>query len=400
MIRVIEAAADNGIVLDDDQKQDLRLAALLHDIGHYPYSHLMEGIDSVTLTEDLTDSESGRKLIDVSSRRYPKHEVVGRLVVTKQADVRDLIGGENRANRISDLFTRSQTADPQLSKLIHSSLDMDRLDYLLRDSSAAGVPYGHIDINYLLNSLQVDKAGLLGVSPKAIPAAEQFLFARYFMYRTVYHHKTIHGLEEACRHLLRRLRDTGDSRLPRDGAEVEALVSSEGLGSFTDAFVDQLVQESVSHENKVISALARTISGRRPPKLLKEVVCFARNQETSPSAVAFQKTCEHRLARLANDFEIPLGAFIYAETKPLRIEERGHEITVDEAHELPDENTDELIRVVEDRTAKPLVDSDASLVKFSAQHVFKVIRLFVVYHGNDQAKVVQSLREKVKDWDK
>jgi HD superfamily phosphohydrolase len=322
------------------------------------------------------------------------------LIVTKQADLRDLLGGVKRANRISDLFTRSQTADPQLSKLIHSSLDMDRLDYLLRDSSAAGVPYGHIDINYLLNSLQVDQSGLLGVSPKAIPAAEQFLFARYFMYRTVYYHKTIHGLEEVCRHLLRRLRDFGKSRLPKDGGAVETLVAGKELGGFTDAFVDQLVQESVSHEDEVISALARTISGRRPPKLLKEVVCFAKNQETSPSAVAFQKTCEHRLEKLAKDSKVPLGDFIYAETKPLRIEERGHEVPADEARELPDENTDELIRVVEDGKAKPLVDSEASLVKFSAQHVFKVVRLFVVYHGSDQASVVQSLREKVKDWDK
>jgi hypothetical protein len=72
---------------------------------------------------------------------------------------------------------------------------MDRLDYLLRDSNATGVPCGQIDINYLLNSLRVSEKGMLGISEKAIPAAEQFLFARYFMHQAVYFHKTTVAIE-------------------------------------------------------------------------------------------------------------------------------------------------------------------------------------------------------------
>ena len=89
---------------------------------------------------------------------------------------------------------------------------MDRLDYLLRDSQAAGVPYGSIDLNYLLNSLRVSPNGLLGVDEKAMPAAEQYLFARYFMHRTVYWHKTTCAFEGAARQLIRRIRD----EKPRD----------------------------------------------------------------------------------------------------------------------------------------------------------------------------------------
>jgi len=92
------------------------------------------------------------------------------------------IGSKARAERVADLFSRGKAANPQLSKLISSSFDMDRLDYLIRDSRAAGVPYGLVDINYLLNSLGVSPSGLVGVSAKALPAAEQFLFARYFMH--------------------------------------------------------------------------------------------------------------------------------------------------------------------------------------------------------------------------
>jgi hypothetical protein len=78
---------------------------------------------------------------------------VGEAIVTSQEDIRDAIGGPKRAKQVADLFSRSKAADPQLSKLLHSSLDMDRVDYLQRDSRAAGVPYGSIDANYLLNSL-------------------------------------------------------------------------------------------------------------------------------------------------------------------------------------------------------------------------------------------------------
>ncbi|MCE9552284.1 MAG: HD domain-containing protein [Planctomycetes bacterium] len=186
-----------ALSLNDEQVNEIRLAGLLHDIGHYPYSHLMEGVDNVILTEHFVGS--GQKTLNASKDKYVDHEEIGELIVTQQKDILAALGGGTRAKRIADLFRRRETAHLQLSKLIHSSLDMDRLDYLMRDAKAAGVPYGHIDVNYLINCLRVSQTGMLGVQYKAITALEHFTLARFFMHKAVYYHKTTYALEEACR---------------------------------------------------------------------------------------------------------------------------------------------------------------------------------------------------------
>ena len=98
---------------------------------------------------------------------------------------------------------------------------MDRLDYLLRDARAAGVPYGDIDLNYLLNNIRISPKGMLGVDAEGgSAAAEHFLLSRVFMHRVVYYHKTTYGFEEACRQLLRhspRIRVATRICLPRMG---------------------------------------------------------------------------------------------------------------------------------------------------------------------------------------
>ncbi len=163
MNRVLRVAGDILNNTDPEQEENLKLAALLHDIGHYPYSHLMEKIDKVQLTEKWLEGET----LEASQVGYPDHEELGTLIVTTQPDLRDAIGGPDRAKKVGELFTQTETTGPQISKLVHSSLDLDRLDYLLRDSHAAGVPYGKIDINYLLNCLRISPSGMVGFLEKA-----------------------------------------------------------------------------------------------------------------------------------------------------------------------------------------------------------------------------------------
>src|SRR5262249_16133835 len=134
--------------LSDEESENLRLAGLLHDIGHYPYSHLMEYVDRVKLTEEHVQGESKRT---VKPNPYPKHTKLGEVIITEQADIREAIGGGHRAVQISKLFT-GDANQSHLVKLITSTLDMDRLDYLPRDARATGVPYGDADLNYLLQN--------------------------------------------------------------------------------------------------------------------------------------------------------------------------------------------------------------------------------------------------------
>jgi hypothetical protein len=393
----ITRVAQKALSLSEEQAEDIRLAGLLHDIGHYPYSHLMEKIDKVRLTEEFLAVGS---TFHADRSPYPNHEVVGELIVTHQSDLREALGGDERAQRIAALFTRKTTANPQLSKLIHSSLDMDRLDYLLRDSRAAGVPYGQIDLNYLLNNFRASPSGILGVEEKALTAVDHFLLARFFMHRSVYYHKTTFGLEEACRQLLRRLRDQEKFEIPANGNAVAEFVKGPSLGRFTDGYVDTLVEKAALDEDAVIRALANSIRRRRPPKLLREVLVLEQTGKSAHAGALFKKDCRHQLKALAEKNGIPLGRFLVCETRPLTLEERGALLTEEQARSLDPEEKEEIIKVFVGNDAEPtsVVNIQHSIVHLCSNHYFQAFRLYLVCDDSTDDALVNKLRQEVSRW--
>ena len=385
--------AEKPLKLKKKDTELIRLAALLHDIGHYPYSHLVEGLDDVKLTEDFV---AGPGTIDLVTRKYPNHENLGATVVKHQPQLVEAIGGIDRATEIANLF-QGASKKRWLNRLMKSSLDVDRMDYLLRDSYAAGVPYGRIDLNYILNNLRVSKKGVIGVTDKALSAVEQYVFARFFMHKTVYFHKTTFGFEEACRQLLRRLRNMAKPQIPKDGNKVISIAKSKRLLDFTDAFVDQEIESATRSRDKVCRALARSISERRPPKLLKEVCTLEDRNTKHHRGTSFSQCCRNELSALAKSNGIPLGFFLFASTKPVAFEKRGHLMTGAEARGLKPEEKDELIKVFEgdDEEPKSIVDIEHSILHTCAGQVFCAHRLYVVCEDRDR---VTKLRAAVSDW--
>jgi HD superfamily phosphohydrolase len=419
MTRILYAAEKNGINLTDEQKDNLRLAALLHDIGHYPYSHLMEKLDKVKLIEEeIKGAAVSAKAIDARKIAYPEHEEVGALIVTGQDDLVKALGGVDNAKAVADIFTHSEPAGLQLSKLIHSSFDIDRCDYLLRDSYATGVPYGQIDINYLLNNLKVSPQKVVGFKKKALAAVEHLLLARFFMYRVVYYHKTIYGMEEACRQLLRRLRDRDSEKynIPADGEQIKDLVTSDKLYLFTDALVDNIVKravidfkEATDEEGKAIQALAKSIQSRKPPALLKEVPVCEETERGYHAGKTFVRNCKARLDDLHNEFHIPLGQFLLCEiTLPVVKKPRMHtvaEVAKLDQQEIRDmvfEEEEEDIKIFDENEDEPksLMETEYSIVVKYASYSLQIFRLYVVYEGEDKDSIIAKLRETVKDWHK
>jgi HD superfamily phosphohydrolase len=152
--------------LEPDACLVVRCAALLHDIGHYPYSHALEEIGAL------------------------HHEEVARPLITR-GEVADVLRGElgdDAPERIMALI-RGRSRSP-LQGLISGSLDLDKIEYLKRDAFMCGVNYGDIDVDRLLNSLTVvvdpeRGAPMVGVYEKGLSALESLLFAKYQMYRNV-----------------------------------------------------------------------------------------------------------------------------------------------------------------------------------------------------------------------
>jgi HD superfamily phosphohydrolase len=403
MKRLLSSAADT-LSLDEEENEDLRLAALLHDVGHYPYSHLTERLDEVQLTEDrIREGRQDKGTIDLKAASpYPDHEEVGRLVVTQREDMIEAIGGQERAARIADLFTRGRAADPQRSKLIHSTLDMDRLDYLIRDARAAGVPYGEVDLSYVLNNLRISPTGMVGIDFKALPAAEHFLLARYYMHRTVYYHKTTFGMEEALRQLLRRCRDHTPYELPRDGKAIRGLVDDRLQWlEFTDHLADSVARKALGSDDAIIKRLAEAIVYRKPPKLLREESALIdvtdESRKKHNPCTSFLQSCEREVGQLAERYNLEVGRFLIAEPPLIQVEKRGTLIPASQAAQLPAEKEDELIKVFVPGQEEPrsLVDVPQSLIKHLAHHVARSVRLYVV--ESDDSKIEQ-LRSAVREW--
>ncbi len=164
--------------IDDETLALTRLAALLHDIGHYPFSHALEeaGLPS---HESLAAHHFAHPELAAALGHYGIQSIGPRLAA--------LIAG---------------TSDSPLQGLVAGSLDLDKLEYLTRDARMCGVPYGTVDVDRLLHSLTVTPDGV-GVHEKGVSALESLLFAKYQMYRNVYWHHAIRSATAMFKRLIR-----------------------------------------------------------------------------------------------------------------------------------------------------------------------------------------------------
>ncbi len=164
--------AEDAASITEDEQAIVRSAALLHDVGHYPFSHALEEIGAL------------------------HHEAVARPLIT-EGSVASLLAsrlGKDAPVRVFDLIRGN--SESALQGLISGSLDLDKIEYLKRDAFMCGVPYGEIDVDRLTNSLVLvddPETGrrAIGVQEKALSALESLLFAKYQMYRNVYWHHAV-----------------------------------------------------------------------------------------------------------------------------------------------------------------------------------------------------------------
>ncbi len=204
--------------LDDASAEEAIAAALLHDLGHGPFSHLFE--------EVLPDARS--------------HEAwTGDLLRDPASDVHRALEKRARgmADRVADLLCgRHRLA--WLGRTLSGTLDVDRCDYLLRDSHMTGVAYGRYDLEWLLRALTFaqapDGSWVLAIEGrKGLPPIEAFFLARHYMYQQVYHHKATRAAECLINGMFRRLAELirEGSPPPKTPAAIAGSVLGERLSA-------------------------------------------------------------------------------------------------------------------------------------------------------------------------
>lgn len=233
MGEALDVLIQKGVVISNEEAQAARIAILLHDIGHGPFSH--------TLEKSIMPGVA--------------HEAISLQIMHNLN--KELNGALDMAIAI---FTRTYPR-PFFSELVSGQLDVDRLDYLMRDSFYTGVAEGIIGSERIIKMMNVVEDQLV-VEKKGIYSVEKFLIARRLMYWQVYFHKTVIGAEALLTAILKRAKE-----LSQDG---EKLFATSALSNFLykseydnlehfvqldDMDILASVKEWVQHKDPILSDL-------------------------------------------------------------------------------------------------------------------------------------------------
>jgi HD superfamily phosphohydrolase len=247
--RILERLAAQYEISAED-RLTVRVAALLHDVGHGAFSHVIESIldfrhEQFTIDSILSsETEIGQRL----------HEFSPKIA----QDAASIVRGD---------FSRRS-----LGQLVSSQLDVDRMDYLLRDSLMTGAKYGVFDLEWVFKSVRIDEPNdRLYVSAPGLYAVEDYLQARYYMFRQVYFHRTLRSAEALLKALLRRaiyvFRIGGDV-WHRKGSAFQRVLSGEHLTlsehlSLDDSDIFFYIKQWRTSDDAILSDLAARFLDRR-----------------------------------------------------------------------------------------------------------------------------------------
>ncbi len=242
MCNALKELKSKGILITKEEEQAAKIAILLHDIGHGPYSHALEHI-----------------LVPNTS-----HEEISILIMNKMN--RELGGKMQMA---IDIFT-DVYPKKFLHQLVSGQLDVDRMDYLIRDSFFTGVSEGVIGYDRIIKMLTVHNGELM-IEEKGIYSIEKFLVSRRFMYWQVYLHKTVLCAEKMLVNIIKRAKEV-NAKAPSNVLNIflDEPYLDKGINAHLDDFCfidDYDVMSSIKHwtlhPDKVLSILCTDMVNRR-----------------------------------------------------------------------------------------------------------------------------------------
>jgi HD superfamily phosphohydrolase len=283
--------------LTTERARDALAAALLHDLGHGPFSHLFE---------DALPEAPAHETWTTRVIQEPSSEVNGilrRFDPGMPARVADLVVGRH------DL--------PFLARAVSGTFDVDRCDYLLRDAHFSGVSYGRFDLDWLLRSLRFGSSPRDQSAPplaidgaKGLPAIESFNLARLFMFQQVYFHKSSRASEWMLTRILARVHQLllDGARLPYLPPAIEAIAArgDAELGDYL-ALDDSVLWVALSAWREVADPVLRDLTRRLLARqLFKTYELYGEQAQGEPSRTALE-TARDVAARAGLDPDVYVG---------------------------------------------------------------------------------------------
>lgn len=284
-----KGGATTCFTIEDVRK--VRIAALLHDVGHFPFSHLSECvysyIDNVKTTDIMVEGLSTSvdnnttllgDIANFKKRKAKDHEHMGAEVVKKDPEIVSILKEIGVSpEEIGQIIIGDTQAKPVYAQLLHSSLDADRLDYLLRDSKQAGVSFGNVELEYILRQLRIESCilqrdngteeaiDLVVFDIRGQHAIEHFLMARYFHYSQVVQHKTSSAFEAVAKALeYKVLRASTTPYQTYD--DIVELIGKDDFYQFTDDYMWETIRDYCEKSrDPFIVALWECLSQRKKP---------------------------------------------------------------------------------------------------------------------------------------
>lgn len=260
MEKVVNKLSSEGF-LNRDDLQLLKVAALLHDVGHTPYSHAIETFFKIKFGL--------------------RHEDLSAWIIVEDPYISSTLKEHGLDPYEVAAIIRGKHREASYNLLMSSDMDVDRLDYLLRDALHTGVKYGVIDLERIIQTLELDEEGNIAVLQKAVQAAESFYIARLHMYRSVYYHKTIASYQLLIQEIYNLMSETKETKeLLEPFTDMEGLRKAirEGmLYLWDDFFIGGLMNIILSKRlgSEELRELVRLYLRRESYKALYEWIGFS-----------------------------------------------------------------------------------------------------------------------------
>lgn len=393
--RILSALKAGSVSITDEEVVRYRLAGLLHDVGHYPFSHATEDALSRYFASQLIEGGAGE---GGPPKTWWDHEALGKAILQSDEELASVLTNAGIApEEIYKIFTREKP--PRFSNLISSDLDADRIDYLMRTAHFTGLPYGTVDLDYLLAHLVLDNENQICVHPKALRTVEHFLLARYFDFQQVSYHKTVAGLELVLKDVLRALLDEGYLKV--SAAEVKVQIANGSWVYMDDVQAMQLIREHAKASlDPVRRQKADVILRRRPPKQIAFIERLAsRDDDEKNRFLGERQQVIERVKKWASDFGIHDDLWYVWHKSGQALTKIGSRIPVSAAGR---EDTEELIvqaiRVLSpDGSSKPLMEVKRSLINALADKALYTLRVYVVLATEDEEKKRDAITKRVRD---